>query len=126
MSMFQDIKINGVTVPTPLSYKLEFSRIYVDAERTKDYTFKGEPLTNKRVVTLTYDIISNADLLVILGETWYNFVSSKEYKLDAQIFTPNGVETIKVYIESTSTMEMTRSSNIIDSWVGFSIKLVEI
>jgi hypothetical protein len=125
MSFNFEFKIDGVKIKTPSSFKIDFNPI-TEAERTLDGSMLIEGIAGKGKIVLTYDEITDTELMGILGVTWTEFLSSRKIKQTLTYTAPGGASaTMNTYFAPFS-ISMTKESAIRGKWQGLALEFTEI
>lgn len=120
-----NFKIDGVDIKTPSSFKINFEPIS-DAERSLDGTMLIEGVAGKGKITLTYDEITDTELMTILGVTWQTFLSTKKIKQTITYPAPGGTTATMSTYFAPFGIEMTPESAIRNKWQGLVLEFTEI
>lgn len=123
--MIFNFKIDGVDIKTPSYFKIDFNPI-TEAERTLDGSMLIEGIAGKGKIILTYDEITDTELMNILGVTWNEFLSSRKIKQTITYPSPGGgTSTMNTYFAPFS-ISMTPESAIRNKWQGLALEFTEI
>lgn len=123
--MIFNFKIDGVDIKTPSSFKIDFNPI-TEAERTLDGSMLIEGIAGKGKIVLTYDEITDTELMQILGITWQEFMTNRKIKQTITYPAPGGTTaTMNTYFAPFS-ISMTPESAIRNKWQGLALEFTEI
>lgn len=120
-----NLKIGGVSIKTPSSFKIDFLPI-TDAERTLDGSMIIDGIVGKGKITLTYDEITDTELMTILGVTWQEFLTSRKIKQTITYPAPGGITTTMNTYFAPFSIVMTPESAVRNKWEGLVLEFTEI
>lgn len=118
------IKVNGVPVKAPTNYITELIP-GTDADRNLNFDLSVKGIAAKQKITVTYDLISEADFLNLLSVTWDEYVLNKDkITVNVEFTSPGGSTTIVAYF---STIKYGKSKDIRNTnyWENVYIAFVE-
>ena len=119
-------KVNGIVLPEPTEYDIEFQPITDGGERNLAGKMVGlVGIAPKYKIPLSWDYLTDSELNTIMGCTWDEFESNLRIEVTFTFPSYAGrVKTIQAYF---SPMQVKRTSGayLNNGWENFSITFIE-
>jgi hypothetical protein len=119
-----NFKVNGVTIKSPKTFKIEFNPI-TDGERLLNGKMSIKGIANKLKLTLSYDTITESELITVLGCTWDVFVASKVITQTVSFPYFGGIKTVETYF-SPMSVTLTPQGAAVGRWEGLELAFIEL
>lgn len=122
MSLPTGLKINGVDMPSPLPYDIGYESLDGKAGRSMDARMKRDWIAEKRTVSLTWGILTEAEVKTILAAV--NPKNGNSF-FQATIYTPEDGEVTLTFYAGSRKAPMAVRTNNQTLYNGLSFNIIE-